>query len=237
MEKVKTLEDLIKKEEKIRKKLKLVKSKMEKRTLKLSKKLDIIDNLKDEYLMFDLNDLATVLANLISIWKDKEYVVEKACYISTSRIYNTNGENYIPVFQYDALLIISKDCLQQESKYYDYYIDQKIKSREVLILNKSNNAREVKSNLVTYSGYYDDNNMKLEFKDKSNFSGNGVISIKEEDFDKFKYAYRFVEYLIDKRVEFKKINLEKISIYKTMIQFLKEKMQFDYKAEEVKKTI
>jgi hypothetical protein len=250
---MKNLEELIKSEEKIKelaallerlskvkkhdnKRLKLVKGIIGKLALISNKKLDNIDNLMDKYLMFDLNDLTSALAYLISKWENKEYVVEKACYISTNRFYTTGDEKYIPTFQYDTLLIISKDCLQQGSRYYNYYLDKKLENRDALMLNKSNNARETKENLLAYTGYYDGDNKKLEFKDKSNFSGNGIISVKEEDFNGFKYAYRFVEYLINKRIKFKMTDLTKKDIYKFMGQFLKEKININTMVEESKKT-
>jgi hypothetical protein len=214
--------------------LKLVKGVIGRLALMQSRKLDNIDDLKDKYLMFNLSDLTSVLADFISIWENKDYVVEKACYISTNRIYTINEEVCIPTFQYDVLLIISKDCIQQGSRYYNYYLDEKLDSRDVLMLNRSNNAREAKENLLGYTGYYDGEDKKLEFKDKSNFSGNGIISIKEADFNKFAYAYRFVEYLIDKRIEFKIIELTKKDMYKFMGRFLEEKIDLNLKFEESK---
>jgi hypothetical protein len=214
--------------------LERIKEEQEKLIVFAKNKIDSIDEFVEKCFTFNLNDLTSVLAFLISSYEGKKYIVEKGCYISTRRNYTTRGVQYIPTFQNDMLVIINKSCSQSQAVYYDYYVEDKLNSRDLLMLNKYASARDAEKSNIEYSGHYDNDKM-LQFNNKYSLDGSDVISIKKDAFDKFEYVHKFVKYLIDRKIENTVTNLSVVEMYGYMNAFLIERFNLDQQVKINKK--
>jgi hypothetical protein len=214
--------------------LERIKEEQEKLIVFAKNKIDSIDEFVEKCFTFNLNDLTSVLAFLISSYEGKKYIVEKGCYISTRRNYTTRGVQYIPTFQNDMLVIINKNCSQPQALYCDYYVEDKMNSRDLLMLNKSTSARETEKSNIGYSGHYDSND-KLQFNNKYGLDGINIVSIKKDAFKGFEYAYQFIEYLIDKKIGNMTADLSMSDMYGYMNEFLKARFNLDQQVKTSKK--
>ena len=145
----------------------------------------------DAYSKFNMDDITSVIAGLVSTYEKGNYVVQKTTYTSTVLNYNKP----IPCFSTDILLIVNnKESLLY---YYDYDIEAMENDRNVLVIDKVIPAK--------VESIYNDKNKSLQFIDSDSLKNvnpnrDNNISVDNVAFENFEYVKEFIEYLISYKI-------------------------------------